>query len=190
VPHTRKCLINSKVRHDGTDKQDPNFNAYQDIQSKNDYSTAQLNLMADRGDVLRVQFCLDKISERKVLVAVTVVNTREHQEVIAAATTHGAKFNVTGGKHTTLNNMLKATEINRQKAEAAEREKEKKSRVEYHPRREAALPIVNRLEHELDTNVGWLLSKELEVLLRWKGWVVRRDLHQVLRTFRTQMADW
>ena len=54
-------------------------------------------------------------------------------------------------------------------AEVAEREKEKKSRVEYHARREAALPIVDRLENELDNNVGRLTSKELEVLLRWKG---------------------
>ena len=39
VSHTRKCLTNSKVRHDGTDERDPNFDAYQDIQSQNDYST-------------------------------------------------------------------------------------------------------------------------------------------------------
>jgi len=39
VPHTRKCLTNSKVRHDETDERDPNFDAYQDIQSQNDYST-------------------------------------------------------------------------------------------------------------------------------------------------------
>jgi hypothetical protein len=41
--------------------------------------------------------------------------------------------------------------------------------VEYHVRRKATLPIVNRLEHELDNNFGRLLSKELEVLLWWKG---------------------
>ena len=40
VPHTRKCLTNSKVRHDGTDERDPNFDTYQDIQSQHDYSTA------------------------------------------------------------------------------------------------------------------------------------------------------
>ena len=38
VPHTRKCLTNSKVRHDGTDERDPNLDAYQNIQSQNDYS--------------------------------------------------------------------------------------------------------------------------------------------------------
>ena len=69
----------------------------------------------------------------------------------------------------TSNDMFIAAEINRRKAEAAEREKEKESRVEYHARRKAALPIVDRLEHELDNDVGRLMSKELEVLLRWKG---------------------
>ncbi len=77
MTHTRKCLSNSKVRHDGTDEQDPNFDTYQDVQSQNDYSTTQLNVMGYRGDVLRVQFFPDEISKRKALGPVTVTNTRE-----------------------------------------------------------------------------------------------------------------
>ena len=69
----------------------------------------------------------------------------------------------------TSNDMFIAAEINRRKVEATEREKEKKRRVEFHARHEAALTIVDCLEHELDNNVGRLTSKELEVLLRWKG---------------------
>ena len=118
---------------------------------------------------MRVVFRKDKISERNALQAVTVANTRERQEAIAAANTHGTKFFVTGGEHVTSNDMFKAAEINRRKAEAAEREKEKKRRVEFHARRETALPIVDRLELELENDVGRLMSKELEVLLRWKG---------------------
>ena len=68
----------------------------------------------------------------------------------------------------TLNDMLIAAELNQRKAEATGREKDK-SRVEYHARREAALPIVDRLKNELESDVGRLKSKELEVLLRWKG---------------------
>jgi hypothetical protein len=93
VPHMRKCLTNSKVRHNGTDERDPNFDAYHDVQSQNDYSTTQLNVMGYRGDVLRAQFCPDKISKRrKALGPVTVANTRERQEALAAAHTHGKKF--------------------------------------------------------------------------------------------------
>ena len=69
----------------------------------------------------------------------------------------------------TSNDMLIAAELNQRKAEVTEREIDKKSRVEYHARRKVALPIVNRLKNELENNVGRLKSKELEVLLRWKG---------------------
>ena len=76
---------------------------------------------------MRAQFCPDKISERKALMAVTgVANTHKCQEAIATANTHGAKFFVTGGKHVTSNNMFIAAEINRQKAEAAERKRRRR----------------------------------------------------------------
>jgi hypothetical protein len=123
----RKCLTNLKVRHDGTDKRDPNFEDYQDVQSQNDHNTTQLNVMGYRGDVLRAQFFLDKISKRKALGPVTVANTRERQEALAAVHTHGKKFFVTGGKHVMSDDMFIAVEMNRQRAEAAEREKDKKS---------------------------------------------------------------
>jgi hypothetical protein len=80
---------------------------------------------------------------------VTVANTRERQEALAAAHTHGKKFFVKGGDHVTSNDILIAAELNQRKAEATGRERDKKSRVEYHARREAALPIVDPLENEL-----------------------------------------
>ncbi len=97
------------------------------------------------------------------------MNTCEHQEALAAAHTHSKKFFVMGGKHVTSDVMFIAVELNWRRAEAAEREKDKKSRVEYRARPKAALFIVNRLENELENNVGQLKSKELEVLHRWKG---------------------
>jgi hypothetical protein len=66
-------------------------------------------------------------------------------------------------------NMFKAAEINRQTEEVAEIENGKHSRVEYHLRRKAALPILERLVNELEKNVGWQTSKELQMLLWWKG---------------------
>ncbi len=44
--------------------------------------------------------------------------------------------------------------------------------MEYHGRYKAALPIINRLKNELENNVKQLTSKELEVLLQWKGVLV------------------
>jgi hypothetical protein len=74
-----------------------------------------------------------------------------------------------GGKHITLDNMFKSAEIVSQNAEAVEREKNRKRRLEYHARHEAALPILDRLENELENVVAQLTGKELEVLLCWKG---------------------
>jgi hypothetical protein len=119
-----------------------------------------------------VQFCPDKIRELLASGPVTVANMREHQEALAAAHTHGKKFFVMGGEHVTSNDMLIAAELNQRKAEATVRETDKKSRVEYHVRREATLPIVDCLKNELENDVGRLKSKELENLLRWKGVLV------------------
>jgi hypothetical protein len=69
----------------------------------------------------------------------------------------------------TFDDKFKAVEINRRTAEAAVREKDNKSRVEYHRRCKVAQPILNCLEKEVEKNVGWLTSKELEALLRCKG---------------------
>ena len=41
--------------------------------------------------------------------------------------------------------------------------------MDYHRRREPTLPILDRLENELENDVGQLTSKELEALLWWKG---------------------
>jgi hypothetical protein len=65
--------------------------------------------------------------------------------------------------------VLKAAEIVHWNAEAVEVEKDKKRRLEYHARREAALPVLNRLENVLENIAARLAGKELEVLLRWKG---------------------
>ena len=47
--------------------------------------------------------------------------------------------------------------------------KDKKRRLKYRVRREAALPMLDRLDNVLENAVTRLTGKELEVLLRWKG---------------------
>ncbi len=76
---------------------------------------------------------------------------------------------MTGGEHITLDDMFKSAEIVRRNAETVEVEMDKKRRLEYCPRREAALPVLDRLENVLENAVTGLTRKELEVLLRWKG---------------------
>ncbi len=99
----------------------------------------------------------------------TVPHTRKRQEALAAATTHGKKFFMTGGKHITSDDMFKSAKIVSQNAEAVEREKDRKRRLEYHARRGAALPVLDCLENELENVIVRLTGKELEVLLHWMG---------------------
>jgi len=169
VPFTMKCLENKKVGHDATDRYDPNLDAFADVQLQNDYSTTQLTMMGYKGEMIRAQYHEDKIRALRAAAPVTVAHTRERQEALAAATTHGKKFFVTGGEHITSDNMFKSAEIVRRNAEAVVVEKDKKRRLEYRARREAALPILDRLENVLEHAVMRLARKELEVLLRWKS---------------------
>jgi hypothetical protein len=81
---------------------------------------------------------------------------------------------VTGGEHITSDDMFKSAEIVRRNAEAVEVEKDKKRRLEYLARREAVLPVLDRLENVLENAVTRLTGKELEVLLRWKGVLVSK----------------
>jgi hypothetical protein len=127
VPYTKKCLSNSKVRHDGMDANDPQFDVYQDIQSQNHNSTMQLSVMGYSGDVLCAKFISEKIWERQAASApVTVANTREQQEVLARMSTAGGVFFLTGGQHLTADDGWIASEMKERKTRAAEMEREKK----------------------------------------------------------------
>jgi hypothetical protein len=168
VPFTMQCLVNKKVGHNGTDRDDPNFDAFLDVQLQNDYTT-QLMMMGYKGEMLWVQYLEDKARALQAAALVTVPHTHECQEALAASTTQGKKFFVTGGKHITLDDMFKSAEILSWNAEAVEREKDRYRHLEYHARRKAALPVLDRLENELENDVGRLTGKELEVFLCWKG---------------------
>ena len=73
---------------------------------------------------------------------------------------------MTGGEHITSDDMFKSAKIVRRNVEALEVEKDKKRRLEYRARREAALPVLDRLENVLENAITRLTGKELEVLLQ------------------------
>jgi hypothetical protein len=144
VPFTKKCLMNKKVCHDVTDKDYPNFDLFQYIQSQNNFSSTQLNIMGYKSDALKSQFTENTIWERQAATTVTVPQTCKRQDAIAATNT----------SMSSQTNMFKAAEINRQTEEAAEMENGKHSWVEYHLRRKAALPILEHLVNELEKMLG------------------------------------
>jgi hypothetical protein len=123
-------------------------------------------MMGYKGEMLRAQYNEDKVQALRADAPVTVAHTRERQEALAAATTHGKKFFVTGGEHITSDDMFKSAKIVRWNVEALEVEKDKKRRLEYRARREAALPVLDRIENVLENAITRLTGKELEVLLQ------------------------
>ena len=75
VPFTKKCQMNKKVCHDVTDKDYPNHDLFQDIQSQNNFSSTQLNIMGYKGDALKSQFTENTIWERQAATTVMVPQT-------------------------------------------------------------------------------------------------------------------
>jgi hypothetical protein len=136
--------MNEKVHHDVTYKDYPIFDLFQDIQSQKNFSSTQLNIMVYKGDALKSQFTENTIWERQAAMTVKVPQTCECQDAIAAANTSMSP----------QTNLFKAAEINRQTEEAVEMENGKHSRVEYHLRCKAALPILERLVSELEKMSG------------------------------------
>jgi hypothetical protein len=88
--------VNKKVCHDGTDKDDPNFDIFQDIQSQSGFSTTQLSVLGYKGDVLKAQFTEENIWKRQDTATVMVPQTCKYQEAIATANTYGKKKNSHG----------------------------------------------------------------------------------------------
>jgi hypothetical protein len=79
--------MNKKVRHDVTDKNYPNFDVFQDIQSQNNFSNTQLNIMGYKGDAIKSQFTDNTIRERQASMTVMASQTCKRQEAIAATNT-------------------------------------------------------------------------------------------------------
>ena len=86
-----------------TDKDYPNFDIFQDIQSKNNFSTTQLNIMGYKCDALKSQFTENTMWERQAATTVTVLKTCKCQDAIAAVNTSMSP----------QTNMFKGAEINR-----------------------------------------------------------------------------
>jgi hypothetical protein len=87
VPFTKKCLMNKKTCHDVTDKDYLNFDLFQDIQSQNNFSSTQLNIMGYKCYALKSQFTENTIWESQAATTVMVPQTCRCQDAIAAANT-------------------------------------------------------------------------------------------------------
>jgi hypothetical protein len=69
----------------------------------------------------------------------------------------------------TDDDVIIGMELKDRKKKLAELERERKSRIEITERREAALVVLDRLDHEIGSEVDKLCDNDLKTLLRWKG---------------------
>jgi hypothetical protein len=144
VPFTKKCLMNKKVCHDVTDKDYPNFDLFQDIQSQNNFFSTQLNIMDYKGDALKSHFM-----ENTILGEAGRHDCHGTPDLQTPRCYCCRKYSMSP-----QTNMFKAAEINWQTEDAAEMENGKHSQVEYHLRCKAALPILECLVNELEKMLG------------------------------------
>jgi hypothetical protein len=99
----------------------------------------------------------------------TVENTQERQEALVKASTSGKMWFVAGGIHSMADNPFIATKMGNHALEIAKMNTEKKARIAYDAKKDAADLVLDRLEHELDNDVNKLCGKDLDTLLCWKG---------------------
>ena len=161
APITRACLSDPKVRRELGDSEDDLGQKMRLIQDLNDRAVAGLNARGWNGSAFA-----GKIKERRAVLTrpISQPNTRARQEDIAAATSTGARYHATGGGHITSDDMFKSIEVGKRNAEAAQLEKEKKSRLEKMELEEECHGILYQLaEDGKDPN-----GKQLKRLLRWQ----------------------
>ncbi len=86
------------------------------------------------------------------------------------ANTAGKRFFATGGgTHLTEDDLLIGQEIGDRKKRVIELEKERKKRLDFYQKCDAALIVLDHLEHNLDSDVNKLCKNDLKNLLMWKG---------------------
>ena len=141
APLTRACLDDAKVRHDGTDKEDPQYEKYQAIQAHNERATEALAYLGYNGRLLQIKLNEDVHRRKK---PVTVANSKERQYAISQAKTHGQRFHATGGLHLTSDDMFKGAKVNNKKRKIVEIEKDKKARLMFEKHRNDAVRIVKK----------------------------------------------
>ncbi len=180
APFKRSYLENKRVRHDSAN--DPMAEEYDALEHRNAAACCILDIFGyngNNGSLLLAQV------DRKSRVALeqqqplTRPETIERAMALAGAVTHGQQFKVTGEHHLTSNDFMIAEALGNlekeQKAMASERRARQKQQQQF----ESARPLLEKPEHTL-------LSKDLDILLRYK----LGELPGNLKTKSDKMQRW
>ena len=177
APLTMACLSDSKVRREIGDAEDDTNLLMIALQQANDLASQTLTMWGYDGDILKVEVRMMK--ERKL---VTVRHSRERIELLAKASTHGAKFCATHGEHLTSDDMFKACEVPVMEAEVKRMVQMKELRLLWQKNEEEAKQLLvvgkalaNYLAPELGTLLTWYqvpatkMGNKPERVRRWKA---------------------
>jgi hypothetical protein len=128
VLFTMQCLTNKKVQRDGNDKNNPEYNKCQIIQSKNYYATLQLMVMGYNVDLLKKKFDEEKIMANAAKSVTTIVeNNQERPKALVKASTNSKKWFVVGVIHSTVDDSFIAPKMGNHALEIAKMNMEKKA---------------------------------------------------------------
>ena len=157
APLTRACLSDTQVRRTIGDAQDETNQVMRELNRANAVATFTLTMRSYRGDLLSAR-CIEEEMARPI----TEAHSLERLELLAKASSHGAKFFATGGGHATTDDFFRAIEIPVWNAA-----------IKVLVDRKADLALAEKIEQEgqailrLEKPVSQLRDPELATLLLW-----------------------
>ena len=160
---TRKCLENSKVRHELGVECDPLADDYNQLQAENELAVYWLNMNGLDGDLLSAKV------DKKIAstISLTSKGSKERQQLLKNAKSAGQRFEITRGSHLSCDDLLISKVLQSNELELKQMEKDKKERV--------AMKICeDNAKKLLEIAPGELKGEELTTLLLWKG-IKKRD---------------
>ena len=102
----RACLSENQVRCTIGDVDDDTDLVIREFNNANAARTFTLSMQSYRGDLISARF-----TEETLIRPITEAQSLERLELLANASTHGAKLFATGGGHATSYDLFKSVEI-------------------------------------------------------------------------------
>ena len=106
APMTIACLSDKQVRRTIGDADDETNLVMRELNDANDAATFTLSMRSYRSDLLSAR-CIKETLVRTIAKA----HSLDRLELLAKASTHGAKFFATGGGHATSDDFFKSVKI-------------------------------------------------------------------------------
>jgi hypothetical protein len=137
------------------------------VQEANEYAVYSLTEAGYDGSKLQA-LVLVWPADNQMGGGITERMSKEQNELLARANTHGKKFFATGGSHVCLDDIFKAQALQAREEELVEKEKLKKTLKPELAKKGMAI-LVEKAAYIESNNYDTVSTKELDVLLQWYG---------------------